>query len=309
MSVHTLARYYEPTSGRFVSADPMGQAASPSLYDYAHGDPVNFLDPTGRIFGTPLTLSEYVSSIGSGFHEGIMVISDTLNPTQLVGRQYAGLYADNGSYNPNAPEAQLSRDVVIATGVAVATAPAAVAGGSIIAGGLATGEIGTGVAITLGAGSTGTLGALGNVATQIIQNNGNLNVPINIRQEATAFVVGGVLGGVSGGLASGVESLNANSAELVMQLQNQASINQAAMIANGYSPALADATTTFVNQPMINLIQNTTNFFNAADFGFDNFASPVLDFLIERDIDRAFSPNDLGYVPGASPCPPPVQHN
>jgi len=42
------ARYYEPTSGRFLSADPMGQAASPSLYDYAGGDPVNFFDPDGR---------------------------------------------------------------------------------------------------------------------------------------------------------------------------------------------------------------------------------------------------------------------
>jgi RHS repeat-associated protein len=42
------ARYYEPTSGRFLSADPLGQASSPSLYDIAGGDPVNFFDPTGR---------------------------------------------------------------------------------------------------------------------------------------------------------------------------------------------------------------------------------------------------------------------
>jgi RHS repeat-associated protein len=42
------ARYYEPTSGRFLSADPMGHAASPSLYDYAGGDPVNGMDPDGR---------------------------------------------------------------------------------------------------------------------------------------------------------------------------------------------------------------------------------------------------------------------
>jgi RHS repeat-associated protein len=42
------ARYYEPTSGRFLSADPLGQAASPSLYDFVGGDPVNFFDPTGR---------------------------------------------------------------------------------------------------------------------------------------------------------------------------------------------------------------------------------------------------------------------
>jgi RHS repeat-associated protein len=47
------ARYYEPTSGRFLSADPMGQAASPSLYDFAGGDPVNSFDPDGRCPNTP----------------------------------------------------------------------------------------------------------------------------------------------------------------------------------------------------------------------------------------------------------------
>jgi RHS repeat-associated protein len=42
------ARYYESVSGRFLSPDPFGHAASMSLYDYAGGDPVNFVDPTGR---------------------------------------------------------------------------------------------------------------------------------------------------------------------------------------------------------------------------------------------------------------------
>ena len=42
------ARYYDPVSGRFLSADPLGHGASMSLYDYCAGDPVNRLDPTGR---------------------------------------------------------------------------------------------------------------------------------------------------------------------------------------------------------------------------------------------------------------------
>ena len=42
------ARYYEPNSGRFLSADPLGHDASLSLYDYCGGDPVNGLDPDGR---------------------------------------------------------------------------------------------------------------------------------------------------------------------------------------------------------------------------------------------------------------------
>jgi RHS repeat-associated protein len=43
------ARYYEPNSGRFLSADPLGHAASMDLYSYANGDPVNGLDPDGRL--------------------------------------------------------------------------------------------------------------------------------------------------------------------------------------------------------------------------------------------------------------------
>ena len=72
------ARYYEPTSGRFLSADPMGQAASRSLYDYAGGDPVNNFDPDGRIFGTSLNLGEFSLSLGSA-------IVTTLGQTLLSG--------------------------------------------------------------------------------------------------------------------------------------------------------------------------------------------------------------------------------
>ena len=43
------ARYYEPVSGRFLSPDPLGHAATWDLYAYAHGDPVNFADPDGRL--------------------------------------------------------------------------------------------------------------------------------------------------------------------------------------------------------------------------------------------------------------------
>ena len=41
------ARYYDPTSGRFISPDPLGHSVTPDLYSYANGDPVNFVDPTG----------------------------------------------------------------------------------------------------------------------------------------------------------------------------------------------------------------------------------------------------------------------
>jgi len=38
---------------RFISPDPLGHGASMSLYDYANGDPVNGLDPDGRLARVP----------------------------------------------------------------------------------------------------------------------------------------------------------------------------------------------------------------------------------------------------------------
>jgi RHS repeat-associated protein len=40
-------RYYNPTSGRFTSEDPIGLAGGLNLYGFADGDPVNFSDPFG----------------------------------------------------------------------------------------------------------------------------------------------------------------------------------------------------------------------------------------------------------------------
>ena len=76
------ARHYESLSGRFINADPLGHGATPDLYSYALGDPINFFDPTGRIgvgmhdekrakAWSPsnhfLTQSDYHKSQGNGF--------------------------------------------------------------------------------------------------------------------------------------------------------------------------------------------------------------------------------------------------
>ncbi len=53
------ARYYDYESGRFLSADPLGNAASMSLYDYCSGDPVNGLDPDGRCVEGPANQTVY----------------------------------------------------------------------------------------------------------------------------------------------------------------------------------------------------------------------------------------------------------
>jgi RHS repeat-associated protein len=41
------ARYYDPSTGRFLSEDPIGFNAGSNFYRYVYNDPVVFLDPSG----------------------------------------------------------------------------------------------------------------------------------------------------------------------------------------------------------------------------------------------------------------------
>ena len=44
---YNMNRYYDPDSGRYVSADPIGLSGGLNLYVYAGNDPVNFVDQWG----------------------------------------------------------------------------------------------------------------------------------------------------------------------------------------------------------------------------------------------------------------------
>lgn len=66
------ARYYDPINGRFLSPDPKGHGSSPSLYDYANGDPVNNVDPDGRMGRSLVNVgSNMLSSAWSFVSNGI----------------------------------------------------------------------------------------------------------------------------------------------------------------------------------------------------------------------------------------------
>ncbi len=53
-------RFYDPTTGRYISADPIGLEGGLNLYSYANQNPVNFIDPEG------------LKTCGSGWNEPIV---------------------------------------------------------------------------------------------------------------------------------------------------------------------------------------------------------------------------------------------
>ncbi len=62
------ARYYQPELGRWTQVDPSGLDAN--AYDYVGGNPVNFVDPSGRcfagVFGEGCDIAAVVSQFLSG---------------------------------------------------------------------------------------------------------------------------------------------------------------------------------------------------------------------------------------------------
>ncbi len=118
-----LARYYEPTSGRFLSADPLGQAASPSLYDFAGGDPVNFFDPDGRC---PDNSNQYPNGlykpteVNVGLQNSDPGIggqnpSDPNIPALQLAMVSSNVYGDGGQLPPNIT--QLTPDQITSLGL------------------------------------------------------------------------------------------------------------------------------------------------------------------------------------------------
>jgi RHS repeat-associated protein len=46
--LHVGARYYDPSSGRFLQRDPIGLSGAIALYQYTDGSPTQSIDPTGH---------------------------------------------------------------------------------------------------------------------------------------------------------------------------------------------------------------------------------------------------------------------
>ena len=102
--IYLGARYYEATSGRFLSADPAGHAASMSLYDFCNGDPVNFFDPDGRCKNKESEEPGYFSRFWSIIKSEVL---DTVN--QLLWGVEDSAHRQRHGLNDNEDDSDLAR--------------------------------------------------------------------------------------------------------------------------------------------------------------------------------------------------------
>lgn len=63
--LYMRARYYQPSTGRFINKDPIGLAGGMNLYGYVGGNPVNWIDPIGLAQWMPGWIQKRVWKYGN----------------------------------------------------------------------------------------------------------------------------------------------------------------------------------------------------------------------------------------------------
>lgn len=104
-----------------------------SLYDFANGDPVNYFDPDGRVFGTPLSYGEFFGAAGSGAAQGAIAYGKGV----AVGAVATGVVVLAAPVIASAGAATLiglGVEAATATAISTATVTAGLGVGGIIGG-------------------------------------------------------------------------------------------------------------------------------------------------------------------------------
>lgn len=164
------ARYYNPETGRFMSADqfepggPELSAASYNLYSYSENNPITYNDPSGEF--VEIIIAIVIGAV-IGAYIGAAAVNGTMNPLNwdwTSGKTYLGL----------------------AAGAAIGGVGGAVSAGTAAA-------LGGGITANIIAGATA--GALENAAYSALAGDPPEDLLLN-------GLTGALLGGVGGGIAS-----------------------------------------------------------------------------------------------------------
>jgi len=95
--VYMQARYYDPTTGRFVSVDPRppvsGNVFGFSRYLYVNGNPITRIDPTGEVgllFWTAKNQVTYTTKYVVGTQDGARLPVSNAQISEQIARDFSG---------------------------------------------------------------------------------------------------------------------------------------------------------------------------------------------------------------------------
>ncbi len=85
---YNLARYYDPSQGRFLSLDPLFlEGGSQNFYAYCNGDPINHIDPSGEFIFCAILIG---AAIGAAIGGGIEALRQHRQGEETDGFKIAG---------------------------------------------------------------------------------------------------------------------------------------------------------------------------------------------------------------------------
>ncbi|MEW6221569.1 MAG: RHS repeat-associated core domain-containing protein [Thermodesulfobacteriota bacterium] len=180
-------RYYDPTLGRYLATDPLGQAAGLNLYAYVHNSPLAMVDPQGLAAQIASSVGTALGTItGNGIAQGLaleMNGGDFLDGFKVAALSYATSTVTAAGFD-------FAGDLLVGVSNPLAQA------GIHLAMGAATGAINAAITGT-DVGQGALLGGLSAGGAKLFGETFGCYLPDNhLSQMASRAIVGGIIAGV-----------------------------------------------------------------------------------------------------------------